>query len=120
MAITLKHKRNLTSRAQSKLRRQIRGRKKISGTAERPRLVVTRSSKHITAQVVDHLRADVARGAGDDQSRTLLGAGDALAAPDLTPQPRGGPSGGVLALLECDRHRHLPAFPTLRRTTSPA
>ncbi|WP_435770932.1 50S ribosomal protein L18 [Nocardioides sp. SYSU DS0651] len=55
MAITLKHKRNLSARAQSKLRRQVRGRKKISGTAERPRLVVTRSSKHITAQVVDDL-----------------------------------------------------------------
>ncbi|WP_408896632.1 50S ribosomal protein L18 [Nocardioides sp. R1-1] len=55
MAITLKHQRNLSARASSKLRRQIRGRKKISGTAERPRLVVTRSSKHITAQVVDDL-----------------------------------------------------------------
>ena len=55
MAITLKHKRNLSARASSKLRRQVRGRKKISGTAERPRLVVTRSSKHITAQVVDDL-----------------------------------------------------------------
>jgi large subunit ribosomal protein L18 len=55
MAITLKHKRNLSNRAASKLRRQVRGRKKIAGTAERPRLVVTRSSKHITAQVVDDL-----------------------------------------------------------------
>ena len=55
MAITLKHKRNLSARASSKLRRQIRGRKKISGTAERPRLVVTRSSKHISVQVVDDL-----------------------------------------------------------------
>ncbi|MBM9459618.1 50S ribosomal protein L18 [Nocardioides sp. zg-536] len=55
MAITLKHQRNLSARASSRLRRQIRGRKKISGTAERPRLVVTRSSKHITAQVVDDL-----------------------------------------------------------------
>lgn len=55
MAITLKHQRNLSARASSKLRRQIRGRKKISGTAERPRLVVTRSTKHITAQVVDDL-----------------------------------------------------------------
>ena len=35
------------------MRRQVRGRKKIAGTAERPRLVVTRSSKHITVQVVD-------------------------------------------------------------------
>jgi large subunit ribosomal protein L18 len=33
----------------------MRGRKKINGTSERPRLVVTRSSKHITVQVVDDL-----------------------------------------------------------------
>jgi large subunit ribosomal protein L18 len=33
----------------------VRGRKKIHGTAERPRLVVTRSSKHISVQVVDDL-----------------------------------------------------------------
>ncbi len=55
MAITLKHQRNLSARASSRLRRQIRGRKKISGTAARPRLVVTRSTKHITVQVVDDL-----------------------------------------------------------------
>ena len=55
MAITLKHQRHLSARAKSRLRRQVRGRKKISGTAERPRLVVTRSSKHITVQVVDDL-----------------------------------------------------------------
>ena len=55
MAITLKHQRHLSARAKSRLRRQIRGRKKINGTSERPRLVVTRSSKHITVQVVDDL-----------------------------------------------------------------
>ena len=55
MVITLKHKRNLSARASSKLRRQIRGRKKISGTAERPRLVVTKSSKHLSVQVVNDL-----------------------------------------------------------------
>src|SRR6186713_207993 len=55
MAITLKHQRHLSARAKSRLRRQIRGRKKISGTPERPRLVVTRSSKHISVQVVDDL-----------------------------------------------------------------
>jgi large subunit ribosomal protein L18 len=33
----------------------MRGRKKLHGTAERPRLVVTRSSKHISVQVVDDL-----------------------------------------------------------------
>ena len=55
MAITLKHQRHLSARAKSRLRRQIRGRKKITGTAERPRLVVTRSPKHISVQVVDDL-----------------------------------------------------------------
>jgi large subunit ribosomal protein L18 len=34
----------------------MRGRKKINGTTERPRLVVTRSSRHITVQVVDDLQ----------------------------------------------------------------
>ena len=34
-------------------RRHIRIRKNINGTAERPRLVVTRSNRHIVAQVID-------------------------------------------------------------------
>jgi len=55
MAISLKTGKHTAARQKSRLRRQIRGRKKISGTSERPRLVVTRSSKHISAQVVDDL-----------------------------------------------------------------
>ena len=55
MAIALKTGKHTASRVASRTRRQIRGRKKVSGTAERPRLVVTRSSKHITVQVVDDL-----------------------------------------------------------------
>ena len=53
MAISLKSGKHTSARAASRLRRQVRGRKKLSGTAERPRLVVTRSTKHITVQVVD-------------------------------------------------------------------
>ncbi|WP_068249687.1 50S ribosomal protein L18 [Janibacter corallicola] len=34
-------------------RRHLRVRKKITGTASRPRLVVTRSSRHVFVQVVD-------------------------------------------------------------------
>ncbi|WP_100449136.1 50S ribosomal protein L18 [Glycomyces xiaoerkulensis] len=34
-------------------RRHFRGRKKVEGTAARPRLAVFRSSKHIVAQVID-------------------------------------------------------------------
>ena len=37
-------------------RRHLRVRKRIAGTTERPRLVVTRSSRHVVAQVVDDTR----------------------------------------------------------------
>ena len=47
-----------------RMRRHLRVRKSVTGTAERPRLVVFRSLKHITAQIVD----DVAQ-------RTLLTVG---------------------------------------------
>lgn len=55
MAISLKNNKHTAGRVKSRLRRQVRGRKKVAGTAERPRLVVTRSAKHITVQVVDDL-----------------------------------------------------------------
>lgn len=55
MAISLKNNKHTAPRTASRLRRQVRGRKKLHGTAERPRLVVTRSAKHITVQVVDDL-----------------------------------------------------------------
>lgn len=37
----------------ARLRRHARIRKRISGTPERPRLVVTRSNRHMVAQIVD-------------------------------------------------------------------
>ncbi len=40
---------------EARLRRKKRIRKKISGTPERPRLVVFRSAKHVYAQLVDDL-----------------------------------------------------------------
>ncbi len=46
-------------------RRHLRVRKKVTGTAERPRLVVFRSLKHIYAQLVD-----------DAQNRTLMTVSD--------------------------------------------
>jgi len=42
-----------TTRRLGKARRHFRIRKRVTGTPARPRLVVTRSSRHITAQVVD-------------------------------------------------------------------
>jgi large subunit ribosomal protein L18 len=55
MGISLSKHKHTAARTKARLQRQVRGRKKISGTAERPRLVVTRSAKHISVQVVDDL-----------------------------------------------------------------
>jgi large subunit ribosomal protein L18 len=55
MAISLSKHKHTAPRTRARLQRQLRGRKKLFGTAERPRLVVTRSSKHIGVQVVDDL-----------------------------------------------------------------
>ncbi|HEY8720501.1 50S ribosomal protein L18 [Pengzhenrongella sp.] len=49
MALKIKGK----GRAISRARRHLRLRKKVSGTPVRPRLVVTRSARHMVAQVVD-------------------------------------------------------------------
>jgi len=58
--------RKIKTQAHRRARRHLRVRKRVRGTAARPRLVVFRSSKHIYAQVVD-----------DDRGVTLLGASDA-------------------------------------------
>jgi large subunit ribosomal protein L18 len=47
-----------TRRRVAKARRHFRLRKKVNGTAERPRLAVHRSSKHITVQIIDDLKGN--------------------------------------------------------------
>ena len=42
-----------TATSVGRSRRHLRVRKKVAGTSERPRLVVTRSARHMVAQVVD-------------------------------------------------------------------
>ncbi|WP_444876223.1 50S ribosomal protein L18 [Actinoplanes aureus] len=60
MTATLLKRRNgggvAAKRAVGKARRHFRVRKNVRGTAERPRLVVTRSTRHITAQIIDDLK----------------------------------------------------------------
>ncbi len=53
------------TRGERRYRRHLRVRKRVAGTAERPRLVVFRSLKHTYAQLVD-----------DDLGRTLVGVSD--------------------------------------------
>ena len=55
MAIALRTRKHTAAKTASRSRRQVRGRKKIHGSAERPRLIVTRSSRHLFVQIVDDL-----------------------------------------------------------------
>ena len=53
MAISLSTKKSLAPKAASRARRQLRARKRINGSEARPRLVVTRSTRHLFVQVID-------------------------------------------------------------------
>jgi large subunit ribosomal protein L18 len=54
---------NKPSRSEQRVKKHLRVRKKVYGTAERPRLCVFRSEKHMYAQVID-----------DDLGTTLVAA----------------------------------------------
>lgn len=53
------------TRESRRARRHLRVRRKVAGSAERPRLVVFRSSKHIYGQIVDDIRGVTLVGAAD-------------------------------------------------------
>ncbi len=55
MAIALRAGKHTAAKTASRARRQVRGRKKIHGSMERPRLIVSRSSRHLFVQVVDDI-----------------------------------------------------------------
>ena len=76
----MRSKSRTSARAASRTRRHLRVRKKISGSAVRPRLVVTRSARNIYAQLIDDvagrtlaaastLEADVREASGDKKSK---------------------------------------------------
>ena len=80
MAVSLSSNKGTAARTRSRLRRQIRGRTKIFGAPDRPRLVVTRSARHIVAQVIDDtagrtlasastMEADLRSDAGDKSAK---------------------------------------------------
>ena len=65
---------NKPDKNEARLRRHRRVRGKISGTAERPRLDVFRSAKHIYAQIIDDV-AGVTLVSASSMDKDLEGAG---------------------------------------------
>ena len=65
--------------ALSRKRRHIRVRKKVSGTAARPRLVVTRSARHVFVQVVDDIEGKTLASASTMEKDLRAASGDKTA-----------------------------------------
>ncbi|MGW9196380.1 50S ribosomal protein L18 [Micromonospora chersina] len=81
-ATLLKRRRGVASkRAVGRARRHFRVRKNVSGTTERPRLVVTRSLRHMVAQIVDDTKGHTLASAStmDASLRGVEGDKSALA-----------------------------------------
>jgi len=87
--MALSTQRTTKGKSASLKRRHTRVRKKVVGTAARPRLVVTRSTRHVFVQVIDDaaghtlasastMEADL-RGSGDDKSAKAKQVGQLVA-----------------------------------------
>jgi len=76
MAVSLSSHKGTAAKTRSRMRRQLRGRKKIFGARERPRLVVTRSARHISAQVVDDTAGRTLASASSMEATLRTASGD--------------------------------------------
>ncbi|MDI2126876.1 50S ribosomal protein L18 [Yinghuangia seranimata] len=79
MAVGVKAGKGVAKKATSRKRRHIRVRKRVSGTPQRPRLVVTRSTRHIVAQVIDDLAGVTLASASTMDTSIRGGEGDKTA-----------------------------------------
>ncbi|MDJ0321295.1 50S ribosomal protein L18 [Pseudarthrobacter sp. PS3-L1] len=79
MAIAINKKRTNKSKSAKRSRRQLRIRKRISGTALRPRLVVNRSSRHVFVQVVDDTKGQTVASASTLEADLRAFDGDKVA-----------------------------------------
>jgi large subunit ribosomal protein L18 len=72
---------NVKKLTDSRKRRHLRVRKKVRGTAQRPRLAVFRSSKHVYAQVIDDVAGrTIASASTMESSARSKGGGGTVAA----------------------------------------
>jgi len=76
MAITLRVHKHLDPVHKAQLRRQIRGRKRISGTPDRPRLVVTKTAQHTAVQVIDDVAGRTLTAASTMEAGLRAASGD--------------------------------------------
>jgi large subunit ribosomal protein L18 len=76
MAVSLSSHKGTATKTRARMRRQLRGRKKIFGAPERPRLVVTRSARHISVQVVDDTAGRTLASASSMEAALRTAAGD--------------------------------------------
>lgn len=83
-----------STRGQARIRRHRRVRKKIRGSAERPRLAVFRSNRYIYAQVID-----------DDQGHTLAAASSVE--PELRDRTLTVETAGMVGRLLAERCRRV-------------
>ena len=76
MAVSLSQHKHMSPKSAARLRRQVRVRKKVFGAPERPRLVVTRSARHIYAQVIDDTQGRTLASASTMEATLRAGTGD--------------------------------------------
>jgi large subunit ribosomal protein L18 len=89
MAVGVKTGKGHAGKRSARIRRHLRVRKKVAGTSNRPRLVVSRSSRHIVGQLVDDVAGhtlasassmdETIRGSEGDKTARAREAGKLLA-----------------------------------------
>ncbi len=75
MGITTRTRKN-KSKSAARTRRHLRLRKKVVGSESRPRLVVTRSARHVFVQVVDDTKGITLASASTMEAEMRSAAGD--------------------------------------------
>ena len=79
MGVSIGTHKSTADKRVARLRRQVRGRKKLFGAPDRPRLVVTRSARHIRAQVVDDAAGRTLASASSMEAELRAAEGDKTA-----------------------------------------